>query len=338
MISERQKRILKLIVEEYVKTVEPVGSKTISNHKDFDYSSATIRNDMAELENQGYLLKTHTSSGRVPSEKGYKMYVNMMLEEEKKHKKENRFPMIDEIFEKNMLSQEQAIKESMALVSELTNYTALALGSSAYNARIRKIQLVSLEDNLAVIILVTNQGYVESKKIIVPDTINAKDIQKVINLLNELLYDCPVGDIDVVLQEKLANSTILEERLAYYDQLIGVFVRAIGNMVEDKYYLSGQSNIMKQPEFRDVDKLHGIMKAMEEKEVLKLINLGNDTITVQIGEENRISAMKDCTIISVPYEDKEGTRGALAVIGPKRMEYSKVIPLLEYIAKNMHKL
>ena len=293
---------------------------------------------MAELENQGYLLKTHTSSGRVPSEKGYKMYVNMMLEEEKKHKKENRFPMIDEIFEKNMLSQEQAIKESMALVSELTNYTALALGSSAYNARIRKIQLVSLEENLAVIILVTNQGYVESKKIIVPDTINAKDIQKVINLLNELLYDCPIGDIDTVLQEKLADNDIIKDRLAYYDQLIGVFVRAIGNMVEDKYYLSGQSNIMKQPEFRDIDKLHGIMKAMEEKEVLKLINLGNDNITVQIGEENRISAMKDCTIISVPYIDKEGTRGALAVIGPKRMEYSKVIPLLEYIAKNMHKL
>ena len=338
MISERQKRILKLIVEEYVKTVEPVGSKTISNHKDFDYSSATIRNDMAELENQGYLLKTHTSSGRVPSEKGYKMYVSMMLEDEKKKKKKERFPMIDEIFEKNMLSQEQAIKESMALVSELTNYAALALGSGSYKARIRRIQLVSLEDNLAVIILVTNQGYVESKKIIIPDTIDAKDIMKVVSMLNEILYDCPISDIDYVLQEKLADGSIIGERIAYYDQLISVFVRAIAGMVEDKYYLSGQSNMMKQPEFRDIDKLHNIMKAIEEKEILKLINLGNDNITVQIGAENQISAMKDCTVISVPYVDRDGTRGALAVIGPKRMEYQKVIPLLEYIASNMHKL
>lgn len=338
MISERQKKILKIIVEEYVKTVEPVGSKTLSFQKNLDYSSATIRNDMAFLEEQGYLLKTHTSSGRVPSEKGYKMYVQMMLEEEKNRKNKDKFPMIDEIFRKNMLSQEQAIRESMALVSELTNYAAIALGSSAYNARIRKIQLVGLEDNLAVIILVTNQGYVESKKIIIPEMVDTKDVHKVIAILNEILYDCPISDIDVILQEKLQNSDILSDRIAYYDQLIGVFVRAIGTMVEDKYYLSGQSNIMRQPEFRDIDKLHGIMKAMEEKEILKLINLGNDNITVRIGTENQISAMKDCTVISVPYVDKDGTRGALAVVGPKRMEYSKVIPLLEYIAKNMHKL
>ena len=338
MISERQKKILKVIVEEYVKKVEPVGSKCISENKDFNYSPATIRNDMAELENQGYLVKTHTSSGRIPSEKGYKMYVEMMLEEKKHHKKEEKFPMIDEIFERNMLSKEQAIKESMFLVSELTNYTALALGNSAYNARIRKIQLVSLEDNLAVIVLVTNQGYVESKKIIIPDSINSKDIEKVISTLNEYLYDCPISEIDTVLQEKLENGRSVSERIAYYDRLISVFVRTIASMVEDKYFLSGQSNIMKQPEFKDVDKLQAIMKAMEEKEVLKLINLGNDNITVQIGTENTITAMKDCTVISVPYIDKEGTRGALAVIGPKRMEYSKVIPLLEYIAKNMHKL
>ena len=338
MISERQKKILKLIVEEYVKTVEPVGSKTISFHKNFDYSSATIRNDMAELENQGYLLKTHTSSGRIPSEKGYKMYVSMMLEEEKKHKKEDKFPMIDEIFKRNMLSQEQAIRESMALVSELTNYASIALGSSAGSARIRKIQLVSIDENLAVIILVTNQGYVESKKIIIPEMVDAKDIHKVISILNDILYDCPISDIEVILQEKLASEDFISERIAYYDQLIGVFVRAIASMVEDKYYLSGQSNIMRQPEFRDIDKLHGVMKAMEEKEILKLINLSSDNITVRIGTENQISAMSDCTIISVPYVDKEGVRGALAVIGPKRMEYSKVIPLLEYIAKNMHKL
>ncbi len=337
MLSDRQKKLLKWIVEEYVKTVEPVGSKAVIENPEFNVSSATIRNDMAELENQGYLLKTHTSSGRVPSEAGYKMYVNMMLEDNKNSKKEEKYPMIDEIFKKNSISKEQAIRESMALVSDLTNYASVVLGSSAYDAKIRRIQLIGLDGALAVIVLVTNKGYVESKKIIIPETINPSDIEKVINMLNDVLYDCPVSNIDRKLKENMERGN-LKERIEYYDELVSVFVRAIANMVEDKYYMSGQSNIMNQPEFQDISKLKTIMKAMEEKEILKVVDLGEDAITVRIGKENEISAMKDCTVISVPYRDSEGVRGALAVIGPKRMEYSKVIPLLEYIAKNMYKL
>lgn len=336
MISNRQKKILKWIVEEYVRTIEPVGSKSLAQNPEFDYSSATIRNDMAELENLGYLIKTHTSSGRIPSEMGYKMYVNLMLEEKKQQEEKNDFPMIDEIFRRNTISKEQAVRESMALVSDLTNYASVVLGSSAYNARIRKIQLVRIADNLAVIILVTNQGYVESKKIIIPNDINPRDIENVITLLNDTLYDCPISEIDKKLKEH--NHSELKQRVEYYDELVSVFVRAIANMVQDQYYMSGQSNMMEIPEFQDVRKLKDVMKAMEEREVLRLINLGEEGVTVRIGAENEISAMKDCTIISVPYNDKDGIRGALAVIGPKRMEYQKVIPLLEYIAKYMHKL
>lgn len=335
MISDRQKKLLKWIVEEYVKTIEPIGSKSVTENPEFNYSSATIRNDMAELEKMGYLVKTHTSSGRIPSEAGYKMYVNLMMEEKKE--KEDEFPMIDEIFKKNTISKEQAIRESMALVSDLTNYASVVLGSGAYNAKIRKIQLISLDENLAVIVLVTNQGYVESKKIIIPEDINPIDIEKIINLLNESLYDCPISDIDKQLKNNMSDEK-LRGRIEYYDELVSVFVRAIANMVEDKYYMSGQSNIMNQPEFQDVSKLKTLMKAMEEKEILKLVDLSEDAVTVRIGKENEISAMKDCTVITVPYSDAEGVRGALAVIGPKRMEYSKVIPLLEYIAKNMYKL
>lgn len=336
MISNRQKKILKLIVEEYVRNIEPIGSKALAEHPEFDYSSATIRNDMAELENLGYLIKTHTSSGRIPSEKGYKMYVNMMLDEKENKAEVDDFPMIDEIFRRNTISKEQAIRESMALVSDLTNYASVVLGSSSYNAKIRKIQLVRISQNLAVIILVTNQGYVESKKIIIPDDINPRDIENVITLLNDALLDCPISDIDRKLSEY--NHSELKQRVEYYDELVSVFVRAIANMVQDQYYMSGQSKMMEIPEFQDVRKLKDVMRAMEEREVLRLINLGEDGIRVRIGAENEISAMKDCAIISVPYNDKDGIRGALAVIGPKRMEYQKVIPLLEYIAKYMHKL
>ena len=198
MLSDRQLRILNWIVEEYVRTAEPVGSKVLSNHPDFNYSSATIRNDMAILEEQGYLLKTHTSSGRIPSVKGYKLYVSKVLDNKESN---NEFPMIDEIFRRNETSKDDAIKESMSLVSQLTNYASVALGSSSYNARIKNLQIVKLSEFSAVMVMVTDQGYVESKKIMIPDAINFKDIEKVIRLLNETLHDCPISEIDKKLKD-----------------------------------------------------------------------------------------------------------------------------------------
>ena len=329
MLSDRQLKILNWIVEEYVKTAEPVGSKTLSNNPEFQYSSATIRNDMAVLEEQGYLLKTHTSSGRVPSVKGYKLYVSKVLDD-----KENtpEFPMIDEIFKRNETSKDDAIKESMSLVSQLTNYASVALGSSSYNARIKNLQIVKLSEYSAVMVMVTDQGYVESKKIIIPDAINFRDIEKVIKLLNETLHDCPISEIDKKLKD-IQNADDIQKSIEYYDELVGVFIRAVSEMVKNKYFVSGQTNILNFPEFQDIDKVKDIFNLMNEKDIFKLVSLNNNNITVNIGQDNQIKAMEDCTVISVPYDNGNGERGAIAVIGPTRMEYQKIIPLLDYIAK-----
>ncbi len=334
MITERQKKILKWIVEEYVRTAEPVGSKSMAELPEFGYSSATIRNEMAALEEMGLLVKTHTSSGRVPSELGYKLYVQDVIDS--KEEKED-FPMIDEIFRRNDNSREQAVRESMSLVSELTNYAAVALGRGAYNERIRKLQLVKISDNYAVIVLVTSHGYVESKKILIPESVNYRDIEKVIVLLNECLYDCPISQIDKKLHETMMNDD-LNRTVEYYDELASVFVRALSTMVKDKYFMSGQTNILEQPEFQDVKKARSFMRALEQQEVLKVINFNTNGITVKIGQDNEVKAMEDCTVITVPYESQSGERGAIAVIGPTRMEYQKVIPLLDYIAKYLNKL
>jgi len=335
MLTERQKKILKKIVEVYVETNEPVGSKSITEDDNFDYSSATIRNDMAILEESGYLLKTHTSSGRVPSEGGYRMYVSMMMEEDRNKKEDDfDFPLIDEIFERNRISKDDAIKETMALVSDLTKYTSVVLGNSSIDAIIKKIQFVQIDKNLGVLLLVTNQGYVESKKIIIPETISVQDIEKVVNILNENLQDCTISSIDETLKAAMLAGKI-KERIHYYDVILSVFVNTISNMVENKYYLSGQSNLMSYPEFQDVTKVRDLLKVMEQKEIMKLVDFNNTGITVKIGHDNMIKAMEDCTLITVPYEIGDGSKGAVAIIGPKRMEYSKVIPLLEYIAKNM---
>jgi len=334
MLSDRQKKILKLIIEEYVKTAEPVGSKFLAQLPDLNLSSATIRNEMASLEKMGLLLKTHTSSGRVPSEEGYKVYVRSLIESEQKAE---NFPLLDEIFKRDMITTEQAIKESMSLVSELTNYASLILGGNSYKSKIKKLQFVPINQSLGVILMVTDQGYVESKKIIIPDEIDAGDIEKVVNFLNDTLYDCPISEIDYALHEKVDNEQI-RMQMEYYDELIGIFVRAFASMAQDRLFLSGKTNILNQPEFKDINKAKSLIEAIEKNEVLKVIDLNEKGITVKIGAETEIKAMRDCTIISLPFENDNGERGAIAVIGPKRMEYQKVIPLLKYISKNLRKL
>lgn len=337
MISKRQKMILKAIVEEYVQTAEPVGSKILTMRPEFklDVSPATIRNDMALLEELGLIIKTHSSSGRVPSDEGYRLYVREILA--KQDDKQQAFPMIDEIIERDLISREQAIKESMALVTELTNYASIVMGSASYNARIKKLQFISLAGRYAVILMITDRGYVESKKIIVPENISIRDIEKVIDFLNEILEDCPITEIDEVVREKLSSES-LNTYVEFYDELISAFVRTFTAMAKDKYFLSGQGKILSQPEFQDISKVKELLMAIEKKEIFKEVRIGETGITVRIGSENQIKAMQDCTVITVPYEVSEGEFGAIAIFGPTRMEYQKIIPLLEYIAKNIKKI
>ena len=222
MISKRQQLILKAIVEEFVKTAEPVGSKIISKMKGLEFSSATIRNEMVVLEEAGLILKTHTSSGRIPSEEGYRLYVKLLLEN--KDYKKTSFPLIDQIFTNANLSREDAIKETMSKVTELTNYATLVLGASGYNSIIKKLEFVKISENQAVLILVTDKGYVESKKIFIPDSLKANDLEKITKVLNDILYNCPIFDIDRTLNEKIGEENI-RDALEYYDEVVGVLVR-----------------------------------------------------------------------------------------------------------------
>ncbi|MDD2493194.1 MAG: heat-inducible transcriptional repressor HrcA [Bacilli bacterium] len=336
MISKRQRMVLKAIVEEYVKTAEPVGSKILTLRPEFklNVSPATIRNDMVLLEELGLIVKTHSSSGRVPSEEGYRLYVREIIEQEDQ---KEAFPMIDEIIDRDLISREQAIKESMSLVTELTNYASIVMGSASYNARIKKLQFVSLHGRYAVILMITDRGYVESKKIIVPEDISIHDIEKVIEFLNDVLEDCPISDIDEVVREKLSSESI-NNYVEYYDELVGAFVKTFTEMAKDKYFLTGQNKILSQPEFQNVSKIKELLIAIEQKEIFKVIRASETGITVRIGSENQIKAMQDCTVITIPYEITEGEYGAIAVFGPTRMEYQKIIPLLEYIAKNIKKI
>ena len=335
MLSERQRLVLIAIVEEYVKTNEPVGSLALSKRPELKFSTATLRNDMAALEELGFLEKTHTSSGRIPSERGYRLYVEEIIM--KKKSDESDFPMIDKIFNRPNITREEAITESMELVTELTNYASIALGKTAYNSRIKKLEFISLKENYAVILMVTDQGHVESKRIIVPHHISIKEIQKTITILDEVLHNCLVSDIQNHLFDDITNDEI-REYIDYHGELIDAFVNAFSEMATDKYHISGKYNILSQPEFQDVNKVREFLNAVEKRDILRIVKSDSMGINIKIGQENDLKIMRDCAVITVPYETHSGSVGAITVFGPTRMEYSKVIPLLEYIAKNMKKI
>jgi heat-inducible transcriptional repressor len=334
MLSERQEKILITIIEEFVKTAEPVGSRTLSKMEHIPYSPATIRNEMADLEEMGYLEKTHTSSGRVPSEKGYRFYVDQLSKNNDYHHIE--FTPISELFNNKDIERDDAIKEAVKILSDLTNYTSIALGPSAYSCKVKRFQFVPLTDYSAVLILVTDKGHVESKNIILPDTVNIKELEKIINLMNETLVGCLVSDIPDKLNYEL--KPYFKQFMDYHEMLIDSILKAFSTIINDQYYLSGRSNIFQQPEFQNIDMLQQLMIAFEDTQMLKVIQANNNGLQVRIGHENRIDAMQNCTVITVPYQISDEEAGTIAIVGPTRMEYSKVIPLLEYIAGHLSKL
>jgi heat-inducible transcriptional repressor len=334
MITSRQKLILKAIIEAFVKDAQPVGSKALTQMPYLDFSSATLRYDMAQLEDLGYLEKTHTSSGRVPSEKGYRYYVEHLVTRDADVV--DSFPLIDQIFQKNKLAREQAVEEAIHLLSELTNYTAMAVGPSSNQNTIKKIDFIPLSESDAVILIVTDQGHVQHQNISVPDGINISELKDIIKTLDELLRNRLIKDAASILETTFAKKEI-ESFIEYQTQLMHSFIHAFAKFAEENFYLSGVTNVFEQPEFHDVSHVKNFVDMLSRRELIKLIG-DHDGLSIRFGSDLNLIPMDNCSVISIPYKISEHEHGTIAVLGPTRMEYSKVIPLVEYIASNLGKL
>jgi len=331
-LTKRQEMILKLIVDEYVKSAEPIGSKTLSDI--LDISSATIRNEMGVLEDLGFIEKTHTSSGRIPSEKGYRYYIETILKN--LDEDTDGFFEFDTIFDKE-IARDEIIKEAINLLSEATNCTAISLGPNAYHSRVKKIQLVPITSHQALILVITNFGYVESKQINVSEEMDQAELAKVIDLLNEMLVDTLISKVSEKLHYEIQHSHI-KELLKYRETIVDSFIEAFSKFAQSKYYLTGSSNMLYQPEFNDIKKLREFISTVENNEIFKIVDQDSEGISVKIGSENQITAMSDCTVISSTYNTLDGEKGTISLVGPTRMDYRKVIPLLKYIATHIAKL
>lgn len=325
--------ILKLIVDEYIRSAEPVGSKTLADS--MKVSSATIRNEMSELENLKFIEKTHTSSGRVPSDKGYRYYIETIIKN--LDEETDGYFEFEEIFENIEEGRDEIIKEAINLLSQATNCTAISLGPNASHSRVKKVQLVPLNEHQALILVITNFGYVESKQINIQPEVEVSELSKVIELLNEMLVDTPISKVSEKLHYEIQHSHI-KELLKYRETIVNSFIEAFSKFAQSKYYLTGQSNMLYQPEFNDIQKLRKFIETIENNEIFKIVDADSEGVTVKIGAENSVTAMQDCTVISSSYDTVDGEKGTISLVGPTRMDYRKIIPLMKYLANHIAKL
>lgn len=328
MLTQRQLLILKTIVEEFVKTAEPVGSKLLIDKYQLPFSSATIRNEMAYLEDYGLLEKTHTSSGRVPSAKGYRFYVdNLMdkkLEDEEKHE-------LQQVFFDSHLEVEDIVKKSCDVISELTNLTSIVLGPSATVEKLQRVQLTPLSGNSAVVVLITDKGHVENKSFLFEEEVSLEDMQNCCNILNDRLVGTEINHLIEKLKE---IEPVISNYVARHEALFKAFVNAFMKFASDNVYYSGRANMLNQPEFADVEKIRKLMRMLENGSIWRQLDC-KERVDVQIAGENQIISMDDISIITTKYRVDEETSGTIAVIGPTRMQYNKVVSMLEFLNQSI---
>ncbi|MFV0249935.1 MAG: heat-inducible transcriptional repressor HrcA [Bacilli bacterium] len=329
MISNRQKELLKLIVEEYIKTAKPISSKSLC--RKMLCSSATIRNEMSNLEELGMLEKTHISSGRVPSEKGYRYYVDLIMEP--KELTGEDMLKLQTIFHNQSLVLTDAIKKSMEIISELTNYTSIILGSSSKDNKISKIEVVPISEKEIVAIVITDRGHVEHKNVLLEEKIAINEVKQTVDLINKFIVGTSLDEVNAKLEfevkPKIGDN--IKHQKVIYDALFNFFNDFV---TESNFQIHKPSNILMEPEFNDTNKIRTILKQFEDKEFISSIKEEEKGINIYIGSENKID--DDVTVIKTKFS-VSGEEGTIALIGPKRMEYDRVMTLLQFIKDNIEK-
>lgn len=327
MISNRQEELLKLIVEDYIKNVRPVGSKALCEY--LNCSSATIRAEMNYLEEVGLLEKTHISSGRVPSEKGYRYYVDNIM----KPKELNGEDMLklQTIVENKSLIVNDVILKSMEIISELTHYTTVVLGKQSKENLVQKVEVIPIDKNNIVAIIVTDKGHVEHKNIYITEDVELTEIKQTVDLINKLIVGISIDLVSEVLEYQV--KPVIGNYVKQHEALYNAFYSAFSDFTNENIRVNGRKNILMQPEFNDTDKIREIISKFDDREIVSSIKEEENGINIYIGSENNFD--DDVTVIKTKYI-VNGEEGTIALIGPKRMEYDRVITLLNYIMDNIN--
>ncbi|MBI3988641.1 MAG: heat-inducible transcription repressor HrcA [candidate division NC10 bacterium] len=336
VLSDRQREVLKVVIQDYVLTAEPVGSRAISKRYISSLSPATIRNTMADLEEMGFLYQPHTSAGRVPTDKGYRVYVDSLMERRSLTRAE-----VSRIHELMQLSWEinELMRETSRILSNLSCYTAIVFAPRLAKNALRRIEFVHLHRERILAVLKAESGFTQHKVIATDEVLTQEELDRISRYLNELIEGLTLQQVREVLVAKMA------EEKARFDQLmrraLELGKKSVEGGEETEVFIGGAANIVTQPEFADVSTMRQLFTALEEKS--KLVKILDQVLTAKdfriiIGSENTIREMQALSVIASPYQAGEQLIGALGVMGPTRIEYAKMVALVGFTAKLLSKL
>ena len=334
-MDERKFMILQAIIDDYITTAVPVGSRTISRKSGVGYSPATIRNEMSDLEELGYLAQPHTSAGRVPSYKAYRLYVDQLLNVAK-------LPMEERERMNSFLSNrtdqvEALIRRAAAVISDATHYTSVIVSPQLNTLRIRNLQMVPVSDTLALMVIVTNAGIVKDTVIRIPEGISPDVLYEISKMLTEQLADKPIEQVRQLFAEIIRD-------MGDHRRLLAEAMQVIEDKMSRTDYsdviIGGGANMLSYPEYQDISKAQNFLSVLESRDKLKkALATGNGMeVTIRIGPENALPELSDCSILTATYQAGGQSKGTLGIIGPTRMNYSRAISVLRYMGMALSEL
>lgn len=331
-LDERKEKILKAIIKTYFETGEPVGSRTISKYSDLQLSSATIRNEMSDLEELGYIIQPHTSAGRIPSDKGYRFYVDQLIRE-----KDSEITEVKEMMIQRVDRVELLLKQMARVLAADTNYATLISGPQYHRTKLKFIQLSKVEAGKLLIVTVLEGNIIKNSIVSLEDELTNEEILNLNILLNNHLIGLTMDDVNLNIITKMKEQA--GPRRLVVDLVLNEVAEAINTNEEDlQIYTEGATNIFKYPELSDGEKAGNLISTLNQAELLKTLfreEPGDGEIQVYIGEESPVQSMKDCSIVTANYEIGNGLRGTIGIVGPKRMDYDKVVSTLKTLVSQL---
>lgn len=333
MLDERKMRILQAITDDYIMTAEPVGSRTVARRYDLGVSPATIRNEMADLEELGYLQQPHTSAGRIPSDKGYRYYVDVLMDPYPASESE-----VEQV-RREVQARSQAIEDMIyraaRLLSFLSRYTAVVAAPRLSVAEVHHVQLVPMGPERILFIMVARPGFVFNRVVDLKATVPPLQLERLSGFLNRRLRGMTLGSLGPTLfrelREEICDSAVAEATIELLQE-------ALRDDRRDGAYLDGMTNILNQPEFRDVEKAKSLLSFLDDRELLAGLlaeTASSRGVKVTIGEEHTHEEMRRCSLVSATYRIGPTVVGTLGIVGPTRMEYARVVTLVELVAENL---
>ena len=336
-LDARKEKILKAIIQTYLETGEPVGSRTISKYSDLKLSSATIRNEMSDLEEMGYIIQPHTSAGRIPSDKGYRFYVDQIIRE-----KEHEVSEMQEIMIQRVDRVELLLKHMAQILAANTNYATMISGPTSHLTKLKFIQLSRVEEKKLLIVVVVEGNIIRNSFVNLEEDLTNEDVLNLNILLNNSLNGLTIQEINLGMISKL------KEQAGIHKQVVELVLNEVSEAIQAQdadlqIYTSGATNIFKYPELSDTQKASQLLNTLEQKELLKglfddkqLPAASDSQIQVYIGDETPIQSMKDCSVVTANYVLGDGLRGTIGIIGPKRMDYEKVVSTLRNLVSQLN--